>query len=90
MLPADPSPNEARVIVPGDEERLIDVATRAMQDEMFVIHNGSRVIVCSIIPVGWKKLAIRDRDLANRPKLRLTPSLERHFLVAANDNGTQN
>jgi hypothetical protein len=66
------------------------VATQAIRDEMFVIHNGARVIVCSIIPVGWKKLAIRDRDLANRPKLRLTPSLERHFLVAANDNGTQN
>ena len=56
MLPADPSPTEARVIVPDDDERLIDVAIR---DEMFVIHNGSQVIVCSIIPVGWKKLAIR-------------------------------
>ena len=87
MLPADPSPTEARVIVPDDDERLIDVAIR---DEMFVIHNGSQVIVCSIIPVGWKKLAIRDRDLVNRPKLRLTPGLERHFPVAANDNGTQN
>mgnify|MGYP003392493236 CR=1 FL=1 len=76
MLPADPSPNEARVIVPGDEERLIDVATRAIRDEMFVIHNGARVIVCSIIPVGWKKLAIRDKSMANRPKLRLPPSLE--------------
>ena len=76
MLPADPSPNEARVIVPGDEERLIDVATRAIRDEMFVIHNGARVIVCSIIPVGWKKLAIRDKSMENRPKLRLPPSLE--------------
>ncbi len=55
MLPADPSPNEARVIVPGDEERLIDVATRAMQDEMYVIHNGARVIVCSIISGGLEK-----------------------------------
>ena len=59
MLPADPSPTEARVIVPDDDERLIDVATRAIRDEMFVIHNGSQVIVCSIIPVGGKKLAIR-------------------------------
>lgn len=85
MLPA-----EARVIVPDDDERLIDVATRAIRDEMFVIHNGSRIIVCSIIPVGWKKLAIRNKDLMPPPKHRLTPGLERHFPVAANDNGANN
>ncbi|TXT28122.1 MAG: hypothetical protein FD131_3255 [Rhodocyclaceae bacterium] len=89
MLPADPS-TKARIIVPGDEERLVDVANKAFRDEMYVIHNGSMVIVCSIILVGWKKLAIRDRDLAKRPKLRLTPALERHFPVAANDVGTEN
>jgi hypothetical protein len=90
MLPADPSLTEARIIVPGGEERLVDVATRAIQDDMYVIHNGAMVIVCSILLVGWKKLAIRDRDLAMRPKLRLTPGLERHFPVAANDIGTEN
>lgn len=90
MLPVDPSTTGVRVIIPGDDERLIDVATRAIQDEMYVIHNGSRVIVASVILVGWKKLAIRDRDLVKRPKLRLTPGLERHFPVAANDIGTEN
>lgn len=90
MLPADLSLTKARIIVPGDEERLVDVTNKAFRDEMYVIHNGAMVIVCSIIPVGWKKLAILDRDLAKRPKLRLTPGLERHFPVAANDVGTEN
>ena len=47
-----------RVIVPGDDERLIDVVRRAKENGMYVLHDNSQIIVCSVIPVGWRKLGV--------------------------------
>ena len=46
------------VIVPGDDERLIDVVRRAKENGMYVLHDNSQIIVCSVIPVGWRKLGV--------------------------------
>ena len=66
MLPAEVRDPAIKVIIPNGEERLFDVAEKAVADQMYVIHNGSTVLVCSIIPAGWKRLAVKDKSI-NRP-----------------------
>lgn len=61
MLPVEIRDPAIRVIIPSGEDRLFDVAEKAVADQMYVIHNGSTVLVCSIIPAGWKKMAVKDK-----------------------------
>ena len=68
MLPVEVHDPAIRVIIPSGEDRLYDVAERALADQMYVIHNGSTVLVCSIIPAGWKKLAVKDKTLRKSPQ----------------------
>lgn len=68
MLPAEVHDPAIIVIIPNGEERLFDVAKKAVADQMYVIHNGSTVLVCSIIPAGWKKLAVKDKSITKIPK----------------------
>lgn len=65
MLPAEINDPAITIIIPSGEDRLCDVATKAIADQMYVIHNGATVIVCSIIPVGWRKLAVKDKSALN-------------------------
>lgn len=67
MLPAEVHDPAIVVIIPNGEERLFDVARKAVADQMYVIHNGSTVLVCSIIPAGWKKLAVKDKSSCRTP-----------------------
>ena len=68
MLPVEVHDPAIRVIIPSGEDRLYDVAEKALADQMYVIHNGSTVLVCSIIPAGWKKLAVKDKTLRKSPQ----------------------
>lgn len=56
-----PLPASVRVVIPDGEALLVDVAEMADRAEMVVIHNGSRVIVASAIPAGWRRLGINQR-----------------------------
>jgi hypothetical protein len=60
-----------RMIIPLPDERLFDVATKAVAQSMHLVSNGSQVIACSVIPVGWKKIAVKER-----------PAVEATFLPA--------
>lgn len=68
MLPVEIRDPTIRVIIPSGEDRLFDVAEKAVADQMYVIHNGSTVLVCSIIPAGWKKMAVKDKTPRNLPQ----------------------
>ena len=48
-----------KVIRPAKEERLIDVAERAVEQSMHLITDGDDLILCSVIPVGWRKFAVK-------------------------------
>ena len=50
-----------RIIVPPKDACLFDVAAQAASDQMHVVHNGSQVVVCSIVPVGWNKLVVKEK-----------------------------
>ena len=69
MLPVEVHDPAIRVIIPSGEDRLYDVAEKALADQMYVIHNGSTVLVCSIIPAGWKKLAVKDKTPKKPPQI---------------------
>ena len=69
MLPADLPPPPVRVIIPEGEELLEDVVTRACREHMYVVLKGAQVIVCSIVPVGWKKIGLGDRQAHARVSL---------------------
>ena len=45
-----------RFHVPDEDASFFDVAQVAAAEQMFVVQNGKQVIVCSIVPVGWKKV----------------------------------
>ena len=47
--------------VPPEEARLFDVAVQAKADQMHVLHKGLQIIVCSVIPAGWRKVAVKER-----------------------------
>lgn len=61
VLPAERGEEGTRVVIPDGDALLIDVADMAAREAMYVIHNGQRVIVCSTVPVGWKRLGINER-----------------------------
>lgn len=63
---SSPDLNEAsaRFHVPDDNAALLDVIVQAAKDEMHVIYNGPQLLVCSIIPVGWKKLTLLEPQKA--------------------------
>lgn len=56
MLPAS---NTIRIIRPQAGDRLIDFAELAVEQSLHLITNGSDMILCSIIPVGWRKFHVK-------------------------------
>lgn len=51
-----------KIIRPAEDDRLFDVATFAAERSMHVVTDGDDVIVCSVIPVGWRKMAVKFRQ----------------------------
>ena len=62
MSLADAANQVVHLFVPRGDDLLIDVVKRAKAEQMHVIHNGSMVMVCSVIPVGWKRLPVAGID----------------------------
>ena len=50
-----------RFIVPPGDACLFDVAAQAVSDQMYLVHKGSQVVVCSIVPAGWSKLVVKEK-----------------------------
>ena len=50
-----------RLIVPPGDACLFDVAAQAVSDQMYLVHKGSQVVVCSIVPAGWSKLVVKEK-----------------------------
>lgn len=80
MSLAETQQQGVRFLIPNGEDRLYDVAQRAVAEQMHVIHNGSTIMVCSVIPAGWKKLAVKE-------KTRKLPDGEVHFCAYPGDLG---
>ena len=53
MLSVEPM---VKVIIPDGEASLFDVVAKAKDAGMHVVSNGKMIVVCSIIPVGWKRM----------------------------------
>lgn len=68
--------NTIRVIRPAQEACLIDVAELAVTESLNLITNGADLILCSIIPAGWCKFAVKfkrpteHQDAVARPRLK--------------------
>ena len=62
MSCVDPKASPVRFGIPDPEETLFEVVERALANEMFVLHNGQQVILCSVIPVGWKKFGVNSNN----------------------------
>ena len=54
-----------RFIVPPGDACLFDVAAQAVSDQMYLVHKGSQVVVCSIVPAGWSKLVVKEKPKKN-------------------------
>lgn len=55
-----------RFVVPDGEASLYEVAKQAVRERLHLIsNNGSQVMLCSKIPPGWQKVAVKDRSLVN-------------------------
>ncbi len=50
-----------RLIVPPGDACLFDVAAQAVSDQMYLVHKGSQVVVCSIVPAGWSKRVVKEK-----------------------------
>ena len=48
-----------KIIRPAEEDFLIDVAKLAAERSMHLVTDGDEVMVCSVIPVGWRKMAVK-------------------------------
>ena len=57
-------PDSTRVLMPSDEDRLIDVAEFAARESLHLITDGYATILCSIIPAGWRKFAVKHKPPA--------------------------
>ena len=55
-------PDTARVIIPDDDVKICEVEALAISESLHVISGGTQVILCSHIPVGAAKMAIKDRQ----------------------------
>lgn len=53
MLSVEPL---VKVIIPDGNDCLFDVVARAKNAGMHVVSNGKMIILCSVIPVGWKRM----------------------------------
>ena len=53
--------SSVRVVIPDDESLLIDVTQLALKEALYVVHNGTRFILCSIIPPGCNRLGTNER-----------------------------
>jgi|JI6StandDraft_1071083.scaffolds.fasta_scaffold51530_6 hypothetical protein len=54
-------PPTARVVIPHGEARIADVEAIAISESLHVITGGSMVILCSEIPIGGARMAIKNR-----------------------------
>ena len=50
-----------KIIRPAEEDFLIDVAKLAAERSMHLVTDGDEVMVCSVVPVGWRKMAVKFR-----------------------------
>lgn len=48
--------------VPDDDVKICEVEALAISESLHVISGGTQVILCSHIPVGAAKMAIKDRQ----------------------------
>ena len=48
-----------KIIRPAEDDFLIDVAKIAAERSMHLVTDGEEVMVCSVIPVGWRKMAVK-------------------------------
>lgn len=65
MLPAELIDPAIKVIIPDDDACLCDVAEKALAEKMHLIHVGRSVVLCSIIPSGLTRMAIKNKS--NQP-----------------------
>ena len=50
-----------KIIRPAEDDFLIDVAKLAAERSMHLVTDGEEIMVCSVIPVGWRKMAVKFR-----------------------------
>ncbi len=65
MSPVD---SVIRIIHPHEDDDLFDLAHQAAADALLVVTNGTRTMLCSVIPKGWKVFPI---NLRRMPEARL-------------------
>lgn len=61
-------PSSARFIIPSDDVNICEVEALAISESLHVISGGSQVILCSHIPVGAARMAIKDRQAFGKTK----------------------
>lgn len=60
-------PATARVIIPDAEDRIAEVEALAISESLHVVTGGTMVFLCSVIPVGGARMAIKNRpDIKQR------------------------
>lgn len=62
LLPNDAGLERTRYIVPNEDALLKDVALLAKRMGMVVVYRGSRIVICSEVPLGWSKLPIKSKS----------------------------
>lgn len=54
-------------IIPPADALFADVYEAAIAHGMHIITDGCRIVVSSIVPAGWKKLAVIQRSNERKP-----------------------
>lgn len=53
MSLADPM---VKVVIPDGNSSLFDVVVNARAKGMHVVTNGKMIVVCSVVPAGWRRM----------------------------------
>lgn len=53
-----------RAIVIPDDALVIEVAREAAAQHLHLITDGNRHVLCSVVPPGWRRCAVSERDAA--------------------------
>ena len=55
-----------RFIRPAQEACLVDVAEMAVRESLNLVTNGVELILCSIVPTGWRKFAVKYKPTSTQ------------------------
>lgn len=61
MLPVENTEATVKLLLPNGNDTLADVAAQAEANNLHLIYCGSTVLLSSIVPAGWRRLAISER-----------------------------